>query len=36
VKPLVYLGAALLLIGLLVGWLLKKAGFGVGGSKTAH
>ena len=36
VKPLVYVGAVLLLIGLLVGWLLKKAGFGVNGSKTAH
>jgi hypothetical protein len=36
VLPLVYLGAVLVLVGLIVGWLLAKAGFGVNGSKTAH
>jgi hypothetical protein len=36
VKPLVYVGAVILLIGLVAGWVLKKAGYGVGGSKTAH
>ena len=36
VKPLVYVGAALIVIGLIVGWLLAKAGFGVHGSRSAH
>src|SRR3954452_11573415 len=36
VLPLVYLGAVLILVGLVVGWLLARAGFGVNGSKTAH
>jgi len=36
VLPLVYVGAALIAIGLIVGWLLARAGFGVNGSKTAH
>lgn len=29
-----YASAGLVLVGLLVGWVLKKAGYGVGGSKT--
>ena len=36
VLPMVYLGAALIVVGLIAGWLLAKAGFGVNGSKTAH
>lgn len=38
VLPMVYVGAILLPVGLLVGWVLKKAGFGVGGSRvgSAH
>jgi xanthine/uracil permease len=36
VLPMVYLGAVLILVGLVVGWLLARAGFGVNGSKTAH
>jgi hypothetical protein len=34
VLPLVYLGAALVVVGLIVGWLLAKAGFGVNGSRS--
>jgi hypothetical protein len=34
VIPLVYLGAAIVLVGLLVGWLLARIGFGVNGSRT--
>lgn len=34
VLPLVYLGALLIPIGLIVGFVLKKAGFGVGGSRV--
>jgi hypothetical protein len=33
---MVYLGAALIVVGLIAGWLLAKAGYGVHGSKTAH
>jgi hypothetical protein len=36
VLPLVYLGGVLVLVGLIVGWLLARAGFGVNGSKTVH
>jgi hypothetical protein len=36
VLPMVYLGAALIVVGLIAGWLLAKAGYGVHGSKTAH
>lgn len=38
VLPMVYVGAVLLPIGLIVGWVLKRAGFGVGGSRvgSAH
>ena len=36
----VWVAAALLIIGLMVGWILARAGYGVGGSKrtrsTAH
>lgn len=32
---LVWASAALLVVGLLVGWALAKAGYGVGGSKTS-
>ncbi len=31
---LVYASAGLAVVGLVVGWILRKAGFGVGGSKT--
>lgn len=31
---LVYASAGLAVVGLFVGWILRKAGFGVGGSKT--
>ena len=31
----VWASAGLLLIGLLVGWIMKRAGYGVGGSKVA-
>lgn len=34
VWPLVYLGGLLIPVGLLVGWVLKKAGFGVDGSRV--
>ncbi|MGN6743216.1 MAG: DUF6704 family protein [Amnibacterium sp.] len=34
VLPMVYLGVILLPVGLIVGWVLKKAGFGVGGSRV--
>ena len=34
VLPLVYVGAVLIPIGLIVGYVLKKAGFGVGGSRV--
>ena len=34
VMPLVWLGAALVPIGLIVGGLLKAVGFGVGGSRS--
>lgn len=30
----VYASGGLAVLGLLVGWVLKKAGYGVGGSKT--
>ena len=33
---LVWASAALLLVGVLVGWLLARAGYGVGGSKVAE
>lgn len=36
IAPLVWASAALALIGLGVGYLLKKAGYGVGGSKSKH
>ncbi|HET6825809.1 MAG TPA: DUF6704 family protein [Amnibacterium sp.] len=34
VIPMVYVAAVVFLIGLLVGWILKKAGFGVNGSRV--
>jgi len=33
VLPMVYVGAVLLPIGLIIGFVLKKAGFGVNGSR---
>jgi hypothetical protein len=33
---LVWASAALLLVGALVGWVLARAGYGVGGSKVAE
>jgi hydrogenase-4 membrane subunit HyfE len=33
---LVWASAGLALIGLLVGWFLKRAGYGVGGSKSKN
>ena len=33
VIPMVYVAAVVFLVGLLVGWILKKAGFGVNGSR---
>lgn len=33
---LVWASAALLLVGILVGWMLARAGYGVGGSKVAE
>lgn len=37
VPVLVYASAALLVVGLVIGWILKRAGYGVGGSKgTGH
>jgi len=35
VPALVWASAGLLLVGLLVGWIMKRAGYGVGGSKVA-
>jgi hypothetical protein len=35
VPVLVYASAALLVVGLVIGWILKRAGYGVGGSKGA-
>lgn len=35
VQWLVWASAGLLLVGLLVGWALARAGYGVGGDKTA-
>ena len=32
--PVVYGSGVLAVVGLLIGWILKKAGYGVGGSKT--
>ncbi|MFE5409776.1 DUF6704 family protein [Microbacterium sp. NPDC056569] len=32
---LVWAAAGLLVVGLLVGWIMKRAGYGVGGSKVA-
>ena len=32
---LVWASVALLVVGLLVGWIMKRAGYGVGGSKVA-
>ena len=32
---LVWASAGLLVVGLLVGWVMKRAGYGVGGSKVA-
>jgi len=34
VIPMVYVAAVVFLVGLLVGWILKKAGFGVNGSRV--
>ena len=33
VLPMVYVAAAVVLIGLVAGWVLKKVGFGVDGSR---
>lgn len=30
----VYVGIAIVVVGLIVGWLMAKAGYGVGGSKS--
>ncbi|QTX04635.1 DUF6704 family protein [Agromyces archimandritae] len=35
IPALVWASAALLVVGLLVGWALARAGYGVGGSKIA-
>lgn len=35
VQWLVWASAGLLVVGLLVGWLLARVGYGVGGAKTA-
>jgi hypothetical protein len=35
VLPMVYLGAALIVVGLIVGWVLAKAGLGAHGSRSA-
>ena len=32
---LVWASAGLLVVGLIVGWIMKRAGYGVGGSKVA-
>ncbi|HAQ59080.1 MAG TPA: hypothetical protein DCR63_00870 [Microbacterium sp.] len=32
---IVWASAVLLLVGLLVGWIMKRAGYGVGGAKSA-
>jgi hypothetical protein len=32
--PMVYVAAVVFLIGLVVGWVLKRAGFGVNGSRV--
>jgi len=32
--PVVWIAAGVVLVGLLIGWILKKAGYGVNGSKT--
>ncbi|HEV7624765.1 MAG TPA: DUF6704 family protein [Amnibacterium sp.] len=34
VIPMVYVAAVIFVVGLLVGWVLKKAGFGVDGSRV--
>ncbi|MGW9185123.1 DUF6704 family protein [Agromyces sp. NPDC055661] len=36
VQWLVWASAGLLLIGAIVGWILARAGYGVGGAKTAE
>lgn len=36
VIPLVYVGAVLILVGLVVGWLLARLGFGVHGARGAR
>lgn len=36
IAPLVWVSAGLALVGLVVGFFLRKAGYGVGGSKTKH
>ncbi|MEY4367789.1 MAG: hypothetical protein RLZ28_1204 [Actinomycetota bacterium] len=35
VPALVYASVGLVVVGLIVGWLLKRAGYGVNGSKSA-
>ena len=35
IPALVWASAALLIVGLIVGWAMAKAGYGVGGSKYA-
>jgi hypothetical protein len=32
--PIVYVAAGVVLLGFVIGWVLKKAGFGVGGHRT--
>ena len=34
--PIFVVGAAIMVLGLLAGWIMRKAGYGVGGSKLKN
>ncbi|QYF90523.1 HGxxPAAW family protein [Arthrobacter sp. PAMC25284] len=34
--PIFIVGSAIMVIGLIVGWIMRKAGYGVGGSKLTN